>query len=406
MCQLILTNLNKPELNKIFMSLLIQIDSMGNQDGTGVLVVNKDSVSVWKTAIAGDEISNLGIILRENILSKSPVLGHVRSASKGIKVDDSNAHPFSGKRFVIAHNGRLYGKDEVVSNYYANDDTSMTSDSLLFLERIEREASKNKEMSVKDIINNSMKDFKGKFAFMLYDKSTGKHYVIRGSTADLHMSILVETTYDKIEKKDVRSPIGYIVNTKKSSLNDALKIGIPIAQMISGKLIDNDPIFELDKESIYEVGKTGLIKLGEIKENPVYSPTTSYINGHSNNSRYYGVIDNTPIGPILTLCNSVAKYAENHFLTVADIDAIFLLYVGSPMATCSKEQLKFFVDEVITRVNATKVIRKRMKRDFPDGCKIWPTAYSSVEGLEYPWMINDAETINRLIKWVVKSYAS
>jgi predicted glutamine amidotransferase len=275
MCQLILVNMGSPVLNRLFLTPLLQIDSIGNGDGTGWLAVDKGEYSVFKSKESASQLDDLGLDVRAYVTSKNPVLAHVRAASKGIDVEEKNAHPFQGERFVLAHNGRLYPKEEKVT-YNATDNTSSTSDSLIFLKRLEKDAKKNPELDFPTLLNNTMKEFKGKFALLIYDSLTNIHYVIRGTSADLHMMKVKRISMDG----KTTTEAGYIVNTRKNSLSDAVDISVQIVQTVMGDRLAADTIVELDKNTIYRVDKDELVKVGDIPENAIVYES-SYVNNRN-----------------------------------------------------------------------------------------------------------------------------
>ena len=182
MCQLCAVNLNNSALNSIFLSTQLTIDAIGNQDGTGFITTEKGGkINLWKSKLAADDIENLGSIIKDHVINSNPIIAHVRAASTGIKVERENAHPFVGKRFALAHNGRLYDKNEVVRDNQKKDadDTGIASDSLKFLSALELVAKENKSMTIVELLNKAMEEFKGKFAFLIYDSATEKHYAVR-----------------------------------------------------------------------------------------------------------------------------------------------------------------------------------------------------------------------------------
>jgi len=399
MCQLVLVNTRSKLANQLILAATLQIDSLQNRDGTGFLCVSKDKVEIWKTAEAADNISNLGLIIGSEISTTYPVIGHVRAASKGIVVTEKNAHPFGLKRFYLAHNGRLYKKDAEVSWSSSNDDTALESDSLVFLQAIEKNGNKHPEMSIVELLTLTMSEFKGKFALMLYDSLYDKFYVIRGSLADLHMAKLTKFTKEKPEEG---IPFGFIVNTKKMSLADSITISLQAAQIVTGFMIESGPIEELKKETIYEVRGLDLVEIGEIKENPVtYTSQTQSNNSNLGWSR--GGTDkfsaNTQI-PIWGYAETINKFMEKNFLLTQDIDALFYLFFGVGMADASLLDVKRFATQVIQLISARKTTRKRMSAVMDKYAKIWPIYYTTIPGLQYPWMLSDDATITKLINLI------
>ena len=398
MCQLSLVHLSDPVLNSIFLSPLLQIDSVGNRDGTGFLsIVNNKKKQkeclLWKTKDSADCITNLGMEIKDCITTGYPVMSHVRYASKGIAPTDANTHPFEGDRFYLAHNGRLYGKSETVS--WTSEDSGLESDSLIFLKSLEAEAVASPDKNIVELLNTVMGNYKGKFALLIYDSVNDKHYAIRGSTADLHIAKVGIWKDNKIEE------MGFIVNTKKTSLEDALMISTQIAQIITGKYIVNDEITELEKETIYEVQGIDLVKIGELKENTV--TYTSTYNGYA--AGYQPVVrGGVPTGnttsdlPIWKYSDRISKFMEEHFLSIPDIDALFYLFTGVCMADTKLDDLETFVNNVIPKISAPKKVRERISKILGENGTIYQHVYGKVKGLEYPWMLNDPKKLDDLCK--------
>lgn len=393
MCQLTLVNLKNAELNRIFLAPLLQYNSTNNSDGTGFMVAGRKSTSVWKSKVSADCIDNLGIILKDNVSNGSPVLAHVRAASKGIVITDENAHPFKGERFVLAHNGRLYKREEIVSYTNTSDDTGLESDSVTFLNALEVKAKEKPDMPAHDLINATMEDFKGKFALLVYDTQGRDYYVCRGDTADLHI-VKIQEWVD-----DVLTPVGFIINTKKDSLLNSVTVSLQMAQALTGRYFVADKIIELNKETIYKVEKDDLVKLRDIKENKVvytYQDRTQ-------NTSSWKASQNGPVLPIWRLSERINSFREDHCLDICDIDAMFYIFLGVSLADVELEDLTSFVELVIPKTSATKVARARMSKVLGKGGVVSPRFYKSMPTMQYPWMLNDASVIDRFIASVDQS---
>ena len=388
MCQLSLVNLGNPKLNQIFLSTLLQVDSTGNADGTGFLSVNEKHYDIWKTKEAADNIGNLGMALRKMITGKYPVMAHVRAASKGIVVTNENAHPFDGERFCLAHNGRLYGKDEQVSWSYVSDDAGLESDSLKFLAALDKTAKDFPDTSVPEMLVATMSDYKGKFALLIYDKVGDKHYIARGKTADLHIVRIYEGS------EDDKVQVGFIINTRKNSLLDALTISSQICQIVSESHLSYSTVDELEAESIFEVEGCDIKKVGDIKEGNVvyYTPPTTY-------GQWAGTADPANLNlPIWKQSDRLNKFMNDHFLNIFDIDALLYIFLGVAMADVTITDLDTFIIDVIPRISAPKAVREQIKAILPAEGRIYPIIYQSIKGLEYPWMLNTPSMLETMIK--------
>lgn len=393
MCQLVVANTTRPSLNRIMVVSMLQESSLGNTDGTGILSANGGSPTVWKTKLAAKSISNLGDSVRKLVTTGKPVFAHVRSASKGIAVTDENAHPFKGNRFSLAHNGKLYKKDEVVS-YTASDDSGLSSDSKEFLDELERDAVANPDLAFPDLINITMAKFKGKFALLVFDSLTSDYYVIRGSSADLHMARIFT-----IEGEE-RKLSGFVVNTKKNSLQESLVNSLQTGQLVTGTVLEADPIEELAKNTIYKIVGKDLVKVGDLPENVVAyaTPASNYYQTPSAKPNRFS-FDQT--STMWKEADKISVFMAKHFLSIEDIDNLFLMFLGKGMADVDLDDLTTFSDEIIPVISASKNTRKKIESIIGKG-KIYPITYMEVKVLEYPWMLSDAAAIEAMIKRLVK----
>lgn len=399
MCRLCLVNAGSSILNKIILPTLLQISSQGNQDGTGFLVVDEDSTTLYKSKEAADELADLGLDIMEKVTSNRPVMGHVRAASKGIVVTEENAHPFKGTRFTLAHNGRLYPKDEKVEWSAGAADTSLPSDSLVFLTALEASAVKRPDDSFLDLLKNTMAEFKGKFALLIYDSLEDKHYVARGSTAELFVSSIVEYPLEGGEG----TILGCVVNTSKTVLSDTLSLSIQVGQAVTGVRLGMTKIEELHKETVFEVTGTTLTKIGEVKENAVsYTYQNNVQKAVSNYalSKPAGVNTNLPIW---SMSQRISKFAREHFLGINDVDALFYLFLGIGIADASPSDLDIFCECVIPKISAGKKIKQRLSKVLDNYAQVYPNVYTSVRGLSYPWMVSSGDAINGMIKFFEKA---
>ena len=394
MCQLLFVNLGDEILNKIFLSHLLQVDSIFNQDGTGFLSIDeKKGPKVWKSEMAADSISNLGLILNARIKGDYPVMAHVRAASKGIAVSAENSHPFIGERFILAHNGRLYDRDEEVSYGMDSTDTSIASDSKMFLDAMENMSKESPDKSAQNIITDCMKLFMGKFALLIYDSYEKKHYIARGRTADLHYVDLVMRRGKKI------SNIGYIVNTKKNSLRDGILMGASIAQVLTNNDIYYGEVVELKANTLYEARPHDLLELGEVKENTVVYKSKVFYDANKNfESNYTPDIDVKL--PEISDADRIYNYASDHFLSIQDIDMMFYLILGVPMARVRSDDVSLFAKEIVSRCSIDKRVREKISNILTPEGKIALSVYEKVPGLQYPWVVNDKEHIQDMVRYL------
>lgn len=401
MCILSMVNLRKQELNRIYLAPMLQISAaVGNRDGTGFACVNQEGSSVWKTELSADLIENLGSAIAKSVTGKLPVMAHVRAASKNIVVTKENAHPFAGDRFILAHNGRLWKKSAQVSYYdNQNTDTALASDSKEFLDEMEAIDKAEPGQSFLTVLTKCMENHMGKFALMVYDRVEDKHYIARGETADLHIVDIIAKVNGQDEK------IGFVVNTKKGALNDSVMISTAIAQMTTKTYLKFGEIAELSKNTVYEVMDRELVAIGEVKENPVKyfsaASTSTVTNPTMRGMMTSGFTTETDNkNEVVRLADRIDIFARDHFLTIQDIDLMFYSILGVPMAHVTVDHLRNFVNKVIPRTSAPKMVRKQLHKLLSDTGKIYPYTYQSVKGLQFPWMLSDSATIASLIKFI------
>jgi len=390
MCQITLVNLGNRVLNGIYLTTLLQINSVGNQDGTGFLSVTaekkgKRQMSLWKTKDAADDIENLGILVKTHLTSSYPVIGHVRYASKGILPSDDNSHPFRGTRFYLAHNGRLYGKDETVAwQSSVTEEVSSESDSMKFLTSLEENAVLHPEMDIVGLLNLTMTLYKGKFAFAIYDCVAAKWYIARGFSADLHVVTLSNRVGDG-EETDV---VGFIINTRKDSLENAITLVNQTVQVVTGKYVIGGDIKELEKESVYEVTGTELVKIGELKEKLV-----SYAAANRSNTAWTNLSERSD--SFWKLPDRINKFMEDHFLSISDIDALFFIFMGVGIWGVDEDDISAFIALVIPRVSSPRKTRERILRALGPKRVIYSALYAKID-MEYPWMAASPAKIDQL----------
>jgi predicted glutamine amidotransferase len=396
MCELLCIHTGNLSINQVYLSLGLQIDSKYNFHGTGFASVDDGDVRIYKTAVSADQISDLGIDIAEFVTGNLPIIGHVRAASRGMNVTDANAHPFQGERFTLAHNGRLYKKDEVVA-YSAGavaDNTSMATDSEEFLAELEKYAKANPGKPFLDLITHVMGEHKGKFALMIFDSKTKDWYVCRGTTAELHFSTIYE--YPMAGGKG--TSLGFIVNTKKESLREILLLGTPVAQLASGKRLGYTEPLELKKDTIYRVKGKLLVELGSMPENSTY--TAPVIVAPVQNTDVVAASAENLAIEVWRYCDRIYRYMIGNFLTITDIDTLLLMFCGVPMANAGIEDLDIFVNIAIPQMSASGKLKKLLNKDGLTSFTVYPYMYRQVPSLSYPWMLSSIDAIHALAVFI------
>jgi predicted glutamine amidotransferase len=231
------------------------INSEENRDGFGIFT---PSYGVYKTGITADLCVNLGdslsvVIDRED----TEFMQHVR-ASSYLPATDEFAHPFESTHYILMHNGFLEYKNSFSYDRYKN--ISIT-DSQIFLNELE----KAHDVDITVALKAAYKFFRGKFAFMIYDKTLKKFYAARGETANLCTS----TLFKKVG--DTQSPVGYVVNTDAKSMDFFLRLWENSGNIIYQRSYLHNHPRELDNNSIYELCPDAPKRIGSIFETKRFS---------------------------------------------------------------------------------------------------------------------------------------
>lgn len=279
MCQLIFASTSNLALQRLCVYFMMKNDTItNNKDGYGILLPGAESIIKNPTDFNDVNFSDTLMKFGKG----SEVIAHVRAAFSGIggkKTGVEFNHPFIGNDFVLAHNGVLSYKDK---NKEPEKDKI---DSQIFLGELDTMYEKVKEFP--KAIVDTMEMFQGKFAFLIYHKSTKQYYAVRGKTANLHLSYLYN---------DTKEQIGYLINTDEKSLKLALKDIETVYAAFRIKMGYSEPKL-LKEESIFLLEKDNIKLIGEIKESEppkVYAGVTVWSEndlrgdyGENYDSRFY-----------------------------------------------------------------------------------------------------------------------
>jgi hypothetical protein len=264
MCQLTLSNLNDPKLNKYYMYCQLMVNSTTNKDGYGIYTSGK----MFKSSKAFEQDENR-IENTKTLFTKYPAIGHVRIATSynGKRIiDDKSSHPFETEKIILSHNGTLEIKDVTELTKYPD----VTVDSQLFTIKL---TEMYVDCTFYEALKKTMDLFTGRFAFLIYDKVEHKYYVVRGN-ASLHISFI------KINGTNC----GFVVNTEVGALNSGLRNFVNLVTLISNNKVEFTTPVELDKETVFEVNSDTLVGIGELKEN---AKVYVYDNTKFKNAAYY-----------------------------------------------------------------------------------------------------------------------
>ncbi len=405
MCELSLANFNKKELNLLWtINQAIINSSKVHQDGFGVFT---PSGGVWKMKIPPSMAVDFGIEVKKIVKNNEPVLSHVRMASltNGVKkISEEYSHPFETDKLVLAHNGSLSFK-----NYSKEFDKKYDNfiDSQIFLSRLD-ELYMPKDNTIQEALNKTMDEFEGKFAFLIYDKIFKKYYVVRGKSADLHYFniILIKNCNDKTGEK-----VGFVINTEKEDLmRGILHFNTLISTLygINIKILECIPE-EIEKESIFLVDKTELLKVGTIKENDkVYYNRNVYDSTYNDGSYegFYNWNRRPEINKnILDSSKLLLDFMREYKISLFYVDEMFLNIFGVPILGASNEDIDLFIKNIIPfmKTNTKPAIKKEWKRllEYWDRSDLQIHTQTKFP-VQFPYMLETNVTNLRNIKREVK----
>ena len=347
MCELTFVNTHNEVLNRIATYLLTAQDSVANPDGVGIYSLPH---GIWTSIASARNITNYGDLLNKYFIkSNLPVIAHTRLASKGVKVEVENVHPFEFPNLVGAHNGTVYFEDEKeIDSYYGE---SRESDSKRLFQLLDKKLTEVPNFIT--ALNDVMETVRGKFALLIYDKRPRKkaYYAVRGSTADLH--------YCNVMSDSTGEVLGYIINTKKYDLESCLQLINNIFQLMGGEKLKFSAVIELKKETIFKLEDKEIVEVGTCIENPLIVATQ--IVAHT-----YGMGSTTSsTEPVLSKnIKLLADFATREDLSPRDIEVIFQTIYGVPLLQITGSFLEHFVTYAIPvlsnckRIKDTKASRK------------------------------------------------
>ena len=354
MCQLCFINLNNKVLNKAWAYASIYANSKKtHEDGFGISSgenIYKHENSAWNLTNWTEHIK---------FITNKPVMTHVRKASfvKGNKlVDDAKYnHPFRTKSLILMHNGTLLKKD---AEKFPNYKLDKMVDSEVFLRVLSNIYNKNGH-NLQPALQRTMEDFYGKFAFIIYEIIKDKYTIVRGKTALLHYLPL------NIKKDDEIIPTGFVVNTEKEGLYDSLCIATNFLINSNNVQInweDENKEEVLEAESIYEIEKLKVNKVGELKENSEPVITTTWAKSNLNNRDYTTQSFSTED---LRIARELFAFKNKWRISLEYLDLLFYHTFGTGLLCSNQEEYTIFVNRIIPSLN------KFAKKEEDFLIKVW-----------------------------------
>lgn len=424
MCQLTFIDLGSKNLNKIAATAIGLVNSSGvNNDGVGLfqMLENKNEYFLFKSEIAPINMENWGNIVAQTITRNSPVLMHVRNATAfGAKkvriISDEKSHPFLKNRFVIAHNGTIEFRDKDNIKPYENSDMI---DSEIFAEELEKAYTGDKPFV--DALKETADKFEGKFAFLIYNFSEQRFYIVRGITKTLYKVQIKEELEDGSEKV-----LGIIVNTEREDLLKGLKHFIQLSNTVYDRKIFHTEPELLQGSSVFAYDKREIVRVSDITEHsPYVFPAvnkTTVNNKNQENYRWQNRFDDNddfdddviplpsgkPTYPTIIIKgeededeSEVEKqlivYMDRLGLDYSELDKICDFAFGTTIINISKSEMLFLVNKVLPTLGESNV---------PVKYNYWKAITKKYIGknssiyekynLNFPYMFNDTIVLQNL----------
>jgi len=390
MCELTLCNTHRSDLNRLeCLHQVLENTRKDNKDGWGIFTVGS---GIYKTSVIPWKTESLGLAIKK-IVTEQPVLLHVRSASVGTAVKVEFNHPFESDRLVLAHNGTLKPKREL-TGYEGKLDSEVF---LLELDRVYSTETAGEEQFIK-ALKETMNNFTGKFAFIIYDKVTTIWYAVRGKTADLHISYI-------LDPKNSNAVTGYVINTARDDLGSSLDISIELMNLLNRPKIPLwSEIEPLKEETIYRLDEGSVVVVGEIKQNiPVYVPVASFpgvspermgVWSGRNLGRYRNacwgdmyVEDEDEEEDVLGIVRELSDWIVIYGISWEELDVIMLKTLGVPILSCTPEDIGVLRKHVLPKIQCQRGFRTHMVKKLKTHGHVWIRDVYAKGKFQFPYML-------------------
>jgi predicted glutamine amidotransferase len=354
MCQLTIAKLNDPLLNIKYLILQTQVNSMiDHQDGCGFY----STKGHYKYAAAASNLVNLGSDLRK-ISDPGVMFGHVRKATwtNNVKaVNNNNSHPFVNDKLALCHNGTLEFRtaDKMKDEKYKD-----MIDSEIFFTRLTELFIENGCVDLPTVLQNTYREFYGKFAFLLHDRINDIFYCARGCTALLHFFPFSGGVN------------GYAINTEKLSFERSLMLFSGQTSSV-GKgfdLLKTDPSL-LTANTIFKLNEYDVEDVGELKEEKRPIPASvaqpkTYSNGESDATKNKGTRDS----------QQILAFMEKFKVSIQYVDLLMVIIYGKGLAQADWQIIDHFIKFFIPYANTLYTANVT---------KEWEKLRKTTSGLDY-----------------------
>lgn len=279
------------------------------------------------------------------------ILMHTRQETGGDPEININNHPFNTKNFIMAHNGIISNDRELMKKY--NIKTDIECDSYVIVALIQKWYDEG--LSVKNAIIKMSEELDGGYACWLYHKDKKKLYLFRNS----------------------RNPIQYYHDKDKGLLIFASEDDYIVDTYNDKDKLTCRDVESLDVNEIFELGKSGLKSIGNLKK-----PTTT--------SRGWGGYN----------CNNSSCNMDNNLSTIdtalKDLYKFFIPYdnVTGQIQTI----ISVIQNEVVILVSNNALVKLLGKTPFKD------TKQDGIYRSEYTkYRITPKEKINKLVNNLIEN---
>jgi len=364
-----------------FMVNVTQVNTEKNKDGHGYFILNNNIL--WKSKQSGycnstEEYFNR-LLEQTKGFDNLSILSHVRAAStKLLKITDEDAHPFELGNLVLAHNGTLAAKN-------SKDEIADKIDSYWFLKVLCDIVGDN--LLTPAHIKSAMEKFTGKFAMLIYDKRQEDIlFIVRGKAP------LFYGTFPKNSNLNF-----FAINTDDSAMKDSCCT--LLLSYYTGSWFPSLNVKSFDAESIY----TFNISTFKLNKTDVTIPEEITPVKHVNyriTKSVYTQTSNVESNIFDFVSNVVDKG-----LSFLEVDFLCNLFYGSSLLYINQQELNRFNGEIIHDIidvfyspEKFDIWNKIISSEFvQSSCQNIFDIYSTFN-LEFPYMINDKNVLNNVLK--------
>jgi glucosamine 6-phosphate synthetase-like amidotransferase/phosphosugar isomerase protein len=171
------------EIRKITKRLLLELENRGS-DSSGITVINKNHVKVFKQPIEAKQFVNMKLFndMLERITNNTKgILLHTRAVTQGSKENNLNNHPIVAGDIIGVHNGIIYNDDEIFQNFRQHFKRQAEVDSEAIFRLINHYLKRDSFRDIRSI-KKALKKLRGSMAIAFIDRfNIGSFYLYTNS---------------------------------------------------------------------------------------------------------------------------------------------------------------------------------------------------------------------------------